>query len=149
MSTTQSRGDGFPLRPAARGLLAAWGLFLAAGFALAASLDPDPRGYGTHQRLGLPPCTVRALFGVPCPTCGMTTSFANFVRGRFVRSAAANATGSLLATACAAQLPWIAVSVLRGRLVGVRRPDRLALAVALPLAALALAEWGFRLAAAG
>lgn len=145
LSTTHFRGNGTPLRPAARGLLAAWGLFLASGFAVATSLEPDPRGYGTHQRLGLPPCTTRALFGVPCPSCGMTTSFANFVRGRFLHAARANASGLLLAAVCAVQLPWIAVSVARGRLVGVRRPDRLALAVALPLAAFCLAEWLLRL----
>lgn len=145
LSTTHLRGNGTPLRPAARGLLAAWGLFLAAGFSLAAFLEPDSRGYGTHQRLGLPQCTTRALFGVPCPSCGMTTSFANFVRGRFLHAARANASGLLLAAVCAVQLPWIAVSVARGRLVGVDRPDRLALAVALPLAACCLTEWLLRL----
>lgn len=75
----------------------------------------------------------------------MTTSFANFVRGRFLHAARANASGLLLAVVCAVQLPWIAVSVARGRLVGVRRPDRLALAVALPLAAFCLTEWVLRL----
>lgn len=145
LSTTHSRGNGTPLRPAARGLLATWGLFLAAGFTLAASLDPDPRGFGTHQRLGLPPCTTRTLFGISCPSCGMTTSFANFVRGRFLQAAQANTSGLLLATVCAVQLPWIAASVARGRLIGVWRPDRLALAVALPLATFCLAEWLLRL----
>lgn len=75
----------------------------------------------------------------------MTTSFANFVRGRFLHAARANASGLLLAAVCAVQLPWIAVSVARGRLVGVDRPDRLALAVALPLAACCLTEWLLRL----
>lgn len=149
MSTTHFRGNGTPLRPAARGLLAAWGLFLVAGFALAASLEPDNRGYGTHQRLGLPPCTTRALFGFPCPSCGMTTSFANFVRGRFLHAARANASGLLLAAVCAVQLPWIAVSVARGRLVGVDRPDRLALTVALSLGTVVLVEWLLRLTILG
>jgi hypothetical protein len=126
-------------------LLAAWGLFLAAGFSLAATLEPDSRGYGTHQRLGLPPCTTRALLGIPCPSCGMTTSFANFVRGRFFQVTRANASGVLLAAVCAVQLPWIAVSVARGRLWGVRRPERLAVAVVVPLALVCLVEWGFRL----
>ena len=145
MLPIQSCGDGTPLRRAARGLLAAWGLFLVAGFGLAASLEPDDRGFGTHQRLGLPPCTTRTLFGVPCPSCGMTTSFSNFVRGRFLQSAQANATGLLLAIVCAVQLPWIAVSVARGRLIGVWRPERLALAVVLPLGTFCLAEWLLRL----
>ena len=143
--TSYSRGNGTPLRPAARCLLAAWGLFLVAGFGLAMSLDPDPRGFGTHQRLGLPPCTTRALFGIPCPSCGMTTSFANFVRGRFLQAARANTSGLLLAVVCAGQLPWIAASVARGRLIGVRRLDQVALVVVVPLATFCLAEWLLRL----
>jgi Protein of unknown function (DUF2752) len=75
----------------------------------------------------------------------MTTSFANFVRGRFLQAAQANASGVLLAAVCAVQLPWVAVSVASGRLVGVRRPDRLALAVMLPLGFTCLAEWALRL----
>ncbi len=76
----------------------------------------------------------------------MTTSFANFVRGRFLQAARANASGLLLAAVCAVQLPWIVVSVAEGRLWGVWQPERLALAVTLPLALVCLAEWVFRLA---
>ena len=128
----------------ARGLLLAWGLFLAAGFGLALSLEPDSRGFGTHRQLGLAPCTVRTLFGIPCPTCGMTTCFANFVRGEILPAARASTSGLLLAIACAAQLPWIAMSVCRGRLLGVRHPDRVALAVIVPLGLVCLAEWLLR-----
>ena len=76
----------------------------------------------------------------------MTTSFANFVRGRFLQAAQANASGVLLAAVCAVQLPWIAASVASGRMVGVRRPDRLALAVMLPLGIVCLTEWAIRIA---
>ena len=38
-------------------------------------LEPDPSGVGTHQQLGLGGCTVLTTFGVPCPMCGMTTTF--------------------------------------------------------------------------
>jgi hypothetical protein len=30
-------------------------------------LSPDPAGHGTHQQLGLPPCTIHFLTGRPCP----------------------------------------------------------------------------------
>lgn len=43
---------------------------------LAAWLRPDARGFGTHQQLGLPPCSFEAMTHVPCPGCGLTTSFA-------------------------------------------------------------------------
>jgi hypothetical protein len=43
-------------------------------------LDPDPRGFGTHEQLGLPACVFHALTSLPCPTCGLTTSFAHLAR---------------------------------------------------------------------
>ncbi len=48
---------------------------------LARWLPPSPTGYGTHQRLLLPPCLLHALTGIPCPFCGMTTAFAHMARG--------------------------------------------------------------------
>jgi len=43
--------------------------------AIAAWLEPDPAGVGTHKQLGLGGCTVLTLTGWPCPMCGMTTCF--------------------------------------------------------------------------
>ena len=45
---------------------------------IALSLSPDPAGVGTHQQLGLGGCTILTAFGVPCPMCGMTTTFTHF-----------------------------------------------------------------------
>ncbi|RMG09330.1 MAG: DUF2752 domain-containing protein [Planctomycetota bacterium] len=39
-------------------------------------LEPDRRGVGTHEQLGLPPCGFFDLAGGPCPSCGFTTTFA-------------------------------------------------------------------------
>ena len=41
---------------------------------VAAWLTPDELGVGSHQQLGLPPCSMLTLTGYPCPTCGMTTA---------------------------------------------------------------------------
>jgi hypothetical protein len=38
-------------------------------------LDPDGRGIGTHEQLGLPPCGFVEMAGGPCPSCGFTTTF--------------------------------------------------------------------------
>jgi hypothetical protein len=53
---------------------------------LAAWINPDRRGHGTHEQLGLPPCGMVAAYGLPCPSCGFTTSFALAVRFRFWES---------------------------------------------------------------
>lgn len=42
---------------------------------IAAWLEADPAGVGTHKQLGLGGCTVLTLTGWPCPMCGMTTCF--------------------------------------------------------------------------
>lgn len=139
---TYSAGPGgFPVGTGGRGLLVAWSLFLLGGFVLAFSLTPDPRGFGTHERLGLPPCTFRALFGIRCPTCGMTTSFAYLTRGRFSQALEANAAGVVLAAACAVQIPWCWGSAIRGRLIGVSRPTQTLLALLLVLAGVSLLNW--------
>jgi len=41
---------------------------------LALFLEPDPRGFGTHEQLGMAPCRTLEWAGVPCPGCGVTTS---------------------------------------------------------------------------
>ena len=64
---------------------------------VAGTLKPDQRGLGTHQQLGLPPCSLRFLVGIRCPACGMTTSWAYFAKGDWTASVSTNAGGFLLA----------------------------------------------------
>ena len=52
------------------------GLFFAIVLGL---VSPDPRGYGTHVRLGMEPCSWPASGGLPCPTCGVTTAACHLV----------------------------------------------------------------------
>ena len=66
-------------------------------FAVASRLEPNSSGLGTHQQLGLPPCSMRAIFGIRCPGCGMTTSWAHFTRGQWRQSFLVNVGGFLLA----------------------------------------------------
>ncbi|MDP7273853.1 MAG: DUF2752 domain-containing protein [Planctomycetaceae bacterium] len=118
-----SRGHGCSINGIGRLLLVAWGVFLLGGFALAVSLTPDSNGFGTHRQLGFPPCSFQTMFEIPCPSCGMTTAFAHFVRGEWISAANANIGGLLLAMVCAGQLPWSFASAWRGELWGVRNPD--------------------------
>ena len=73
----------------------------AAPLIVAAGLVPAAAGMGTHRQLGLPSCSWPVAFGVPCITCGMTTSFALAVRAQFVAAAAAQPAGLLLALSAA------------------------------------------------
>ncbi|MEQ9410559.1 MAG: DUF2752 domain-containing protein [Fuerstiella sp.] len=91
-------------------------------FGIAIWLEPDPRGFGTHQQLGFPPCQFRQFLGVHCPHCGMTTSFSNIVRGRFDAAWDANPLGILLATMFAGAIPWCLATAVTGRFIGTREP---------------------------
>lgn len=68
-----------------------------APLAVAAWLEPSGSGFGTHEQLGLPACGWIAGLGMPCPSCGMTTSFAFAARGEFVEAFAAQPMGAILA----------------------------------------------------
>jgi hypothetical protein len=140
MTHTAGSG-GFPVEGRGRWLLLGWSLFLLGGFALASNLKPDPRGFGTHQSLGLPPCTFRVLFGIPCPSCGMTTSFAHLMRGNLSQALRANPGGVLLALVCAIQVPWCWWSAARGRLAWVADPARSLVWLLVAIAGVCLVNW--------
>lgn len=55
-------------------------------FVVLGLLSPDDRGFGTHEKLGLPPCGMMEYTGVPCPGCGVTTSVSLFANGRLLDS---------------------------------------------------------------
>ncbi len=108
-------------------------------------LQPDPRGFGTHRQLGLPPCTFKVLFDIPCPSCGGTTAFALFVRGRWVEALRSNAAAGLLAGLCALGVPWVAGSVWHRRYLGLREPLFVFVVILGSLAVISLTQWGCRL----
>lgn len=128
-----------------RGLMGLALLVLLSLLATARCLEPAEPGYGTHQQLGLPGCMSRVLWGVPCPACGMTTSWALAARGQWALAANANAGGFLLSLIALALVPtscyWLAV--------GKTFPDDracwiLGMSIFAALA-VAIAQWGWRL----
>jgi hypothetical protein len=82
--------------PAALGFLVC-----AALLGTAAALSPAPQGFGTHTRLGLPPCSFQSTTGLPCATCGMTTSFAHAADGQLLQAAEVQPAGALLCVGAA------------------------------------------------
>ena len=101
-------------------------------------LDPSGAGYGTHRELGLPACGFLAQTGYPCPSCGMTTAFADMAHARFVDAFLAQPFGVVLFVAVAVLAavglcelatgrdvirylrpgPWWAVVTISGMLLG-------------------------------
>ena len=138
---------GFPLNRSQQVMLCAAALGVIIGFAVGRSVEPDPRGYGTHQQFGLPPCTFQTVFGIPCPSCGGTTSVALFTRGEWMKSFLANPavfTGSLMAVLF---VPWAGISSWKRRLLGVSKPSLTCLLLMSAVCAIALGQWAVRLLA--
>lgn len=144
-SALRESRPGFPIGWKVRLLLVGWSLFLIAGFTVAIQIKPDPRGFGTHQRLGFAPCVIRNQFSIPCPSCGMTTSFSHFVRGQIRQSAQANTSGLVLAMICLVMIPWSWISVYRRQLWRISNPEACLLWLLCGLVMIALTEWMVRL----
>jgi len=114
-----SAGD--PPRDADRRSLEHWlvlcvplaGLVLMAVLALA--VEPDPRGFGTHEKLGLPACKSMEWFGIPCPGCGVTTSVALASRGRLLDSIRNQPFGIVTVLGILVSSVWTVRGHLRGR----------------------------------
>lgn len=121
---------------------------LTAVFSVAWWLNPyarDGTAYrmATHQQLGLPPCTFAEVTGVPCPACGMTTSFALLVRGDVTNSLRANWVGTLLAATCVLIVPWALLCLVRGRPLFIRSLEKALIALIIALLVLMLVRWAF------
>jgi hypothetical protein len=115
--------------------------------ALAVYLDPyKPDGTArlleTHRQLGLPECTFKLAVGVPCPSCGMTTSFALLVRGDVWHSLRANVAGTLLAGLTLGFIPWALLSATRGYLLYVQSLERTLFRLVMLFVVLMMVRWG-------
>jgi hypothetical protein len=90
------------LRPLGRGVAMVVAMACLSILVLAAKLPPSPSGVGSHRALGLQSCNFLETTGLPCPSCGMTTSFSWFVRGNLLASFYVQPMGAAVAaiTAC-------------------------------------------------
>jgi hypothetical protein len=121
------------------------GLGLVTTLGVAMWLRPAAKGYGTHTQLGLAPCTLTQLAGIRCPSCGMTTSWSYFVRGRVIQSAKSNSGGMLLAALASVCGPWLLISGVAGRWF-VRQPNEwVAVGIAVAVVVVTMVDWGLRL----
>ncbi len=128
-----------------RSLLALLGIGLSSLLVTAFLLQPNTQGYGTHQQLGLPPCTFVVLYGRRCPACGMTTSWSHLVRGQLPSSLQANVGGSLLGGIALFVAPWALVCAKRGRWWLVRPDDAIVIGLIVLVSVVTLSDWAMRL----
>jgi hypothetical protein len=127
------------------GLLVVSGLLVAV-FVIAVRLDPydadgTPLRQATHRQLGLPPCTFYDKTGLPCPSCGMTTSFSLLMHGDLVHSLQANCVGTLLAGFCLLVIPWALASVVKRRALFVPSLEIAVMCVVVSLLVLMIIRW--------
>jgi hypothetical protein len=135
----------FRLNAGARLLAALIGLACLGVLVIAASLPPRADGFGTHLALGLPECGFLQRTGLPCPACGMTTSFAWFVRGNVAASLYVQPMGTALAALCGLTVWAGAYIAITGRplhwLIATAPPRYFAG----PLLVLAVMAWGWKI----
>lgn len=70
-------------------------LSVVSGVAFLYNLTPDPSGMGTHKQLLRLPCLFQVVLKVPCPSCGLTTSWTYLVQGNPVDSFKAHPLGPI------------------------------------------------------
>jgi hypothetical protein len=143
----------FYVRPDVPARATVWQRFLAGAMAIAAlgvlvmaiRLAPSPSGMGTHTDLGLQECAFLDRTGLPCPSCGMTTSFAYFVRGNWLASGYVQPMGLALALIVGISV-WICGYIA----ISGRPAHRLlravpGLLVVLPMLGLAITGWAWKI----
>jgi hypothetical protein len=155
---TAEKPDVVPAPPALRVWVRGSLLFFALGwlavFAIAVWLRPyaddgTPLRMETHRQMGLPECTFKHYSGLPCPSCGMTTSFALLVRGDVLNSLRANAAGTALALFGMLFVPWALACVVARRYFFIESGELALLKLVMALVVLMLLRWVIVLALIG
>lgn len=126
------RGRAFPLGALLAGL-GTLGLFMTAVLHV--------------ERLGLTICMLKAVSGIPCPTCGGTRALAHLARLDFAGALALN---PLVVLGFAAVIPWALVDLLllsRGRALDIEMNATGARWIGLTAAAALALNWFYLLAA--
>ena len=71
-------------------------LLTGAVLTIAALLTADTSGVGTHTQLGLGECTFLRTTGLPCPMCGMTTTFTHMAHFHWIDGLLTQPFGAVL-----------------------------------------------------
>jgi Protein of unknown function (DUF2752) len=116
-------------------------VFFVAIFLLNPYENGEPLKMGTHQQLGLPECNFKAMAGLPCPSCGMTTSFTLLIRADVWNSMQANFAGTVLASFGLLFIPWAFASAFFGRFVFIRSLELVVFRLAIVFLIVLFGRW--------
>jgi len=111
----------------------------------AARLQPSRSGLATHTAMGFDECQFLKRSNLPCPSCGMTTSFAWYARGNALASLYVQPMGfalALLATVCVWAGAYIAFTGKPAHRLMRLIPSRYYL---LPIMLFAALAWGWKM----
>lgn len=101
---------------------------------------------GGHAVDGPVLCPLRLLTGVPCPACGLTTSFTELAGGHLGAATTAAPAGPLLfALFAAVAVVLVVLLTRRRRLTGIRPHGGAAVAAYAALAVAAAVSWVYQL----
>jgi hypothetical protein len=128
--------------------LLALGIVLCVAIVIAGAraMPPDPRGFGTHEWLGLQPCRTLQWFGVPCPFCGMTTSFSLIAHGQLIKSFTCQPAGMLLFLAMICVGITAAIAAATGRAPVFKPGRKLSLVIVTIGGAILTLAWIYKIA---
>lgn len=132
------------LSTVARLILGGLGLSAMTLLLTAKGLTPDPRGFGTHEQLGLTPCSFYRWTGRECPTCGATTAWALLLRSDGAAALQTNMAGTLLCVVAVLCVPWLVVSAILGRWWIVKPTANAMVLFGSGLAVIAVLDWAQR-----
>lgn len=136
-----------------RAVLVAIAIMIVTVLTVGACLRPydengAPKKQETHRQLGLPACSFYRMTGLPCPSCGFTTSFSLLMHLDPINALRANSVGTVLALFCVVMVPWALVSAWRGRYVLIGSGEQALIICLLAFVALMLIRWGIMLSLA-
>jgi hypothetical protein len=139
-------GDDARLARWVRASLVVIAVLLATVMTTAAWLHPyDANGQAlrqeTHRQLGLPPCSFYKMTGIPCPSCGFTTSFALLMHVDPLNALQANSAGAVLAGFCLVVIPWGIISAFRARYLFIESAERVLIHCLICFVTLMLVRW--------
>jgi len=121
-------------------------LMCLAVLSIGAWLNPAADGHGTHTQLGLRPCLWAATLDKPCPTCGMTTSFAHAEEGSWIQSAKTQPMGMVLVLMTATVFWGASVQAISGARISTIIQPALRPRSFMILGAMLLLAWFYKIA---